>query len=193
MSVEQTTQLIQLILNSVLMSVACALVLGGLTTRHSTLSSQFHALSRQGDDLDSHIPPSPPNDFLRNRTYNRAQLRRFQSRYQLSRYSVLASYYALLFSILSCFSLALRGLLQWNALITLAMVLFVLGVTILLLAIGLTITDLHLDDFPIGDTIKQTVKSRDADTLHSFRYNSQPNRSSQSRLSRTARQKMRAG
>jgi hypothetical protein len=47
MSVEQTTQLIQLILNSVLMTVACTLLLSRITMRQTALEEQLHAANRQ--------------------------------------------------------------------------------------------------------------------------------------------------
>lgn len=196
MSVEQTTQLIQLILNSVLMSVACALVLGGLTSRHSTLSNQLQVFTRSEDDSDAHRRSAEFAEALPRRTYSRTQLRRFQSRYQLSRYSVLAAYYALLFSVFSCFALALRGLLQWNGLITLALSLFVLGVTILLLAIGLTLVDLHLGDFWVGEEIKRlfNLSMSNGSPMPSLRSRSQSaRRDHKPALSRTVRPKMRAG
>lgn len=194
MSVEQTTQLIQLILNSVLMSVACALVLGGLTARHSTFSAHLQSLNRLGSDAASHHAPYSSADLLRGRAYNRTQLRRFQSRYQLSRYSVMAAYYALFFSVLSCFSLALRGLLQWNSLITVAMGLFVLGITVLLLAIGFTLIDLHLGDFSMGEEVKRLLQAEDDSALSPIHSRSRMGRNSQNpSLGRTGRQKMRAG
>ena len=47
MSVEQTTQLIQLILNSMLMIVACALLLSRITTRQAALEESLQAANRQ--------------------------------------------------------------------------------------------------------------------------------------------------
>lgn len=139
MSVEQTTQLIQLILNSVLMSVACALVLSGLTVRYAAI----------GDRLEENHPDNQPNthlDLARNHSMTRRQLRRLQQRYSLSRHSILTAYYALLFSGLSCFALALRGILDWNWLISVALGVFVLGIASLLVAVGLTLLEMHLSD-----------------------------------------------
>lgn len=149
MSVEQTTQLIQLILNSVLMSVACALVLGGLTARHAALGQQLQALNRAEPDSGleglggtTQLPRSRPS---------RKQLLRFRYRYQISRYSVLSAYYALLFSGLSCLSLVLRGIVEWNSLIPVALGLFVIGIATLLVAVGLTLIDWHLSDRALLD------------------------------------------
>lgn len=150
MSVEQTSQLIQLILNSVLMSVACALVVGSLTARHGTINDQLQALSRK-DEEEVRVGRSNSALELSRSRSQRHQLRRLQYRYQISRYSVIAAYYALLFCIVSCLALTLRGIIQWNVLISLALGLFVLGVATLLLAIGLTLIDWHLGDRPLLD------------------------------------------
>lgn len=139
MSVEQTTQLIQLILNSVLMSVACALVLSGLTVRHATIGDRLEE-SRQDEPLNANL------DLTRDHPMPRRQLRRLQQRYSISRYSVLTAYYALLFSTLSCFALAVRGILDWNWLISIALGIFVLGTAALLVAVGLTLIEIHLSD-----------------------------------------------
>jgi hypothetical protein len=141
MSVEQTTQLIQLILNSILMSVACALVLSGLTVRHAAIGDRLGELSR----LDT--TPDRERDFVRSQPIlARKQLRRWQTRHLLSRYSVLVAYYALFFSGLSCFTLALRGILDWNWLISVALAVFVFGIAALLVAVGLTLMEIHLSD-----------------------------------------------
>jgi Flp pilus assembly protein TadB len=142
MSVEQTTQLIQLILNSVLMSVACALVLGALTLRHSTISDRLETLSRQDDRVQTDRDRAPSHPMLA-----RKQFRRLQQRHIISRYSVLTAYYALLFSALSCFALAVRGILDWNWLISFALGIFVFGIAALLVAVVLTLLEIHLSDF----------------------------------------------
>ena len=139
MSVEQTTQLIQLILNSVLMSVACALMLSSLTVRHDAIGDRLEE-GRQDDRLNTNL------DLARNHSMTRRQLQRLQQRYSISRYSVLTAYYALFFSALSCFTLALRGILDWNWLISIALGIFVLGIATLLVAVGLTLIEIHLSD-----------------------------------------------
>jgi len=139
MSVEQTTQLIQLILNSVLMSVACALVLSGLTVRYAMIGDRLED-SRQDERLNTNF------DLTRHHAMTKRQLRRLQQRYSISRYSVLTAYYALLFSTLSCFALAVRGILDWNWLISIALGIFVFGIAALLVAVGLTLIEIHLSD-----------------------------------------------
>jgi len=150
MSVEQTTQLIQLILNSVLMSVACALVLGGLTARHAGISQQLQTIQRPEQDLNPEIGQPDSLLMFRERvTYLRGQRRRLRYRQQILRYSVLSAYYALFLSVLSCLVLVLRGIMDWNGLIPIALGMFVIGVATLLVAVGLTLIDWHLSDRPL--------------------------------------------
>lgn len=145
MSVEQTTQLIQLMLNSVLMGVVCALVLGGLTTRHGALSEEIQALY-QADNQEANL------DGIRSQALPQRQQRRYlHTRYRIMGYSVLTAYYALLFSILSGFLLALRGLLGWDWLIPVALVLFAIGISTLLVSVGLTLIEWHLSNRPLLD------------------------------------------
>ncbi len=145
MSVEQTTQLIQLILNSVLMGVVCALVLGGLTARHQALSEDIQAL-HQADTQDTQ------GDGLRSQVWQQRQQRRyFHTRYRIIGYSVLTAYYALFFSILSSLLLASRGLLGWDWLIPIALILFALGISTLLVAVSLTLIEWHLSNRPLLD------------------------------------------
>lgn len=165
MSVEQTTQLIQLILNSVLMGVACALVLGGLTARHGAIRQQLQSMSRPdySQELDNWIV-KPLTELPRSHIHQiRHQIKRLRYRYQISRYSVLSAYYALLFSALSCFALVLRGLIQWNGLIPFALGLFVLSVATLLVAIGLTLVDWHLSDRALLEEVHKLLSGGSAD------------------------------
>ncbi|MGQ9871895.1 DUF2721 domain-containing protein [Leptodesmis sp.] len=145
MSVEQTTQLIQLMLNSMLMSVVCALVLGGLTARHSTLSEEIQVLQQAGAQEAN-------GDEVRSQVLQqRWQQRYFHTRYRIMGYSVMMAYYALFFSILSGFLLALRGLFGWDWLIPVALALFALGIAALLVAVGLTLIEWHLSNRPLLD------------------------------------------
>lgn len=145
MSVEQTTQLIQLMLNSMLMSVVCALVLGGLTARHSTLSEEIQVLQQAGAQEAN-------GDGVRSQVLQqRRQQRYFHTRYRIMGYSVMMAYHALFFSILSGFLLALRGLFGWDWLIPVALALFALGIAALLVAVGLTLIEWHLSNRPLLD------------------------------------------
>lgn len=196
MSVEQTTQLIQLILNSVLMSVACALVLGGLTARYAAIGSQIQAFSRSGEtnahtalrEAGSHETASEAWG------YSRSALQHLKYRYTLSRCTVLAGYYALFFSILSCFVLTLRGLLNWNGLIPVALGCFVFGVATLLLALVLTLVDWHLSDRALLEEAQQLFSLGHEAKLPRSRSRTRRSRAKRrTSLAQQLRQKMRAG
>lgn len=142
MGVEQTTQLIQLILNSVLISVVCALTLAGVMARHGAVGSQLQALTRHQAELWD-------QGWDEQALGVRKALRSLQQRYQVSRYSLLAMHYAFTLALLSTFMLALRTIVIGDWLIPLAMGCFVLGVAVLLLGFGLLLIDLHLSDRPL--------------------------------------------
>lgn len=153
MSVEQSTQLIQLILNSILISVACALVLGGLTARQAALEERLQLLARQYYDYADQLEGS--SGFRGDRlSYVKKALRQLQYRCQISHYSVLAVHYALLFSIVSVLILAFRTAITLDWLIPVALACFILGVAITLLGVGLTLIDLHLSDRPLLEDMR---------------------------------------
>lgn len=159
MSVEQTTQLLQLILNSVLMSLACAVLVGGLTVRHGNIRQQlleFHAFEGTAG-LEGWLGKNITELSTARLNHLRLQIKRLRYRYQISRYSVLSAYYALLFSLLSCFVLVLRGMVEWNGLIPAALGLFVLGIATLLVAIGLTLMDWHFSDRALLEEIQKLL------------------------------------
>lgn len=138
MSVEQTTQLIQLLLNSVVMGVVCALVVGAVTARHHVLSEEIQALSQASTQEVN------PVGIRAQVLQQRRQQRFLHTRYRIVGYSVLTAYYALLFSMLSGFLLALRGLFGADWLIPIALVLFAIGISTLLVTVGLTLIEWHL-------------------------------------------------
>lgn len=153
MSVEQSTQLIQLILNSILISVACALVLGGLTARQVALEERLQLLARQYSDYADQLESGAGlrSDRV---SYVKKALRQVQYRCHISHYSVLAAHYALLFSIVSVLILAFRTAINLDWLIPIALACFILGIAILLLGVGLTLIDLHLSDRPLLEDVR---------------------------------------
>jgi hypothetical protein len=148
MSVEQTTQLIQLVLNSVLLSVASALVLVGVSSRLASLAQSQATIHTQIAENDARPSDLHSEVFWHQSIHLRKQLRRLQLRAQISQYSLLAGYYGLLVALLSCLGLALRALFNWPLLIPVALLVFVVGVALVLIAITLTLVELHLSDRP---------------------------------------------
>lgn len=139
MSVEQTSQLIQLILNSALMIVVSVLVLGALWLRHNAIADQLKVLQRQftrTQQMDLGLGV----DALASLKQQRFQL---QARYRLTRHSTLVMHYALLAFVTSLFTLAIRTVLNVDGLIPTALVLFVLGSAGLLTSVVITLMDFY--------------------------------------------------
>jgi hypothetical protein len=159
MSVEQTTQLIQLILNSVLMTVACALALSRLGTRHTSIEEKLQTANQWYTSLletGKEVRVADGSASFREVRLFQAKksLRRLQRRYTVTHYSLLATHYALLFSIGSIFTMTLRALINADWLIVAALGLFVVGVACLLLGIGLTLIDLHSSDLHLLEEVQ---------------------------------------
>ncbi len=171
MSVEQTTQLIQLILNSVLMTVACALLFNRINLRQVAIEERLQVLNRQCLDLlessnDSRGEGVGGDRPLTSRLLQaRKQLRQLQHRYRLVQYSVMAGHYALFGAIASTLLLALRTLLNLEWLIPISLGLFVVGVALLLLSVGLMLVDLHTADRSLWDEITTLLCASRTDDL----------------------------
>ncbi len=150
MSVEQTTQLIQLILNSVLMIVACAFILAGLLLRRSALEYRLQTTSLEYCQV-LHLAYESQGDRL---LLLKKQLRHLQQQVKLSQKGTIAIHYAFLVFVASTFTLSLRTVLDATWLITTALALFVVGIGILLLSVTLLLLDLHQSDRPFWQELK---------------------------------------
>ena len=165
MSVEQTTQLIQLILNSVLMTIACALLLNRIALRQTALEESLQATNRQCLELLSlgsdRLSEAKGSDRSTSRILQaKKHLRQLQHRYKVVQYSVLATAYALICAIASTLSLALRTLINLEWLVPISLGLFVFGVTLLLIGVGLMLLDLHTADRALWDEITSLLTGR---------------------------------
>jgi small-conductance mechanosensitive channel len=161
MDVAQTTQLIYLMLNSVLMMNACALLLAGLLSRQTVVRDRVQSVSRE---FIASIPLGAvprngktvalkePRQFLLKK-----QLRQMHQRLRAASNSVLAVSYALLLFVASTLMLALRALVNLNGLIPIALGLFSVGVGILLMGIVLMLYDLHMSDRSLWQEVKELL------------------------------------
>lgn len=138
MTVEQTTQLIQLILNSALM-MAIALVWWGVVwLRHSAVVAQLQGHQRRtacfiaAGSLDAE-----------QLAYLKHQRIYLQARFRLTRHGVLVMHGVLVALVGSLFGLSLRTLFGSNWLIPLSLVLFVVGIGGLLLSVLLTLMEFY--------------------------------------------------
>jgi hypothetical protein len=165
MNVEQTTQLIQMILNSILMTITCALLLLRAETRQAIAAEQLQAAFCQYTDLlDLEALGVATGTASENRLLQtKKSLRQFQHRYKLIHYSWLALHFALLLSIINTFALALRTLLQFEWLIPLALAAFVIGVVALVVGVGLALFDLHTSDLSLWQEIQKMLHRRRSD------------------------------
>ncbi len=150
MSVEQTTQLIQLILNSVLMIVACAFILAGLLLRRSALEQRLQTTSLEYYQV-LHLAYDSQGDRL---LLLKKQLRHLQQQVKLAQNSTVAIHYAFMVFVTSTFALSLRTVWEAAWLITTALSLFVVGIGILLLSVTLLLLDLHKSDRPFWQEVR---------------------------------------
>lgn len=144
MSIEQTPPLLQLLLNSVLLSLGCLLSLGRFSTRSTYLDNQISALLQQGNELSTARRSGQLDAAWETRLLPlKRYLRQLQRRQRLVHNSQVAVHYALLLSIGSTFLLSLRSLLEVDGLVSLSLGLFVLSVAALLVGAGCALIELH--------------------------------------------------
>lgn len=142
MSVEETTQLIQLILNSVLMVLACAFVLGGLLLRRSVLENRLQIASVEYFQASNRFGEVSPRrlKLLKN------QLHSLQQQVKISQNGILTMYYALMLFVSSTLLLSLRLVFAANWLLSLSIAVFISGIAILLLSVAIVLVDFHRSD-----------------------------------------------
>lgn len=142
MSVEQTSQLIQLILNSVLLVVICSVLTVGLILRCLAIGYQLRLLRQTYFDLLAGSMPLRHSRLVHLKT----QLLPLRYHYRLACCSSWTSCTALVCSLISTLLMSLRTLIQLNVLIPIALVFFVIGIGMLLLSIGFVLLDFHRDE-----------------------------------------------
>lgn len=138
MTIEQTTQLIQLILNSALM-MAIALAWWGIVwLRYTAIAAQLQEQQRRIIQLlDTGYRTLDQLAILKQQRFE------LQTRYRLTRHSAWLMHYVLLALMGSVFCLALRTLVRVNGLIPTALILFVLGIGGLLLSVGIALMEFY--------------------------------------------------
>ncbi|MBE9180697.1 DUF2721 domain-containing protein [Oculatella sp. LEGE 06141] len=144
MSVEQTSQLIQLILNSVLMVTACVMALGSLVMRHAAINDRLKTTHREYSELCSDRDIFRSDRLLQ----LKSQLRQLRQRYRMAYRSVLALHYALLLFVASTFITTLRATLHQDWLIPGGLILFTAGIGLLLVGLGFALMDVHTSGQP---------------------------------------------
>jgi hypothetical protein len=139
MSVEQTSQLIQLILNSALMAIAAGIILVGLLLRHTALHLRLRDVHDSTEELMGGGVVFRGDRF----THLRHQQQYFRQRCRASFQSILFAYGALMLLLFNVLLLSLRTLLDWSWLIPGSLVLFLLGAGATLLALGAALIDFY--------------------------------------------------
>jgi hypothetical protein len=163
MDIEQTHQLLQLILNGVVMVVACVFLLAGLLRRHSAVSDRLQQTQEVYEYVDWLRQLDGFRDEIRAaRTQQRLdllkrQLEHLRQQCRSTHHSVIAIHYALLLLLSSTLLIALRTLVAMNSLIVVALVLFVAGIGVQLLAVGLTLNDLHTAHRSLWEMLRQVL------------------------------------
>jgi len=145
MSVAQTSQLIQLILNSALMITAVVLLLGVLLIRQTWLQHQIHTYQlRYQQGLEAAATADHwVQDWSHRLQMLRQQILQLRYRYRIASQTIGVIQVATLGFTSSTLLLGSRSFLGWNWLVSTSLGLFVAGVVALLLGLALLLVDLY--------------------------------------------------
>ncbi|MGB3574088.1 MAG: hypothetical protein WA783_16255 [Phormidesmis sp.] len=199
MSIEQTSQLILLILNSVLMTLLSAFLLGGAWLRQNTLLGQlrqarshYYYLTRQekvapvsatvsttilavsSSAVPSAVELAQPRKMISAHQLKqvREQRQRLSCQYQWSRVGLLTLHAAVLIFSASLFVLALRSLLAFDGLIPAALLLFTIGTAGLLTGTGCVLVDFaqgNSNSDSLGRSLAQIIQQISRQILRPWR------------------------
>lgn len=158
MSLEQTSQLIQLVLNSVLMVAACVMILAVLLVRHTATHRQLRSLNQEYSELMGNSVLLRGDRLLQ----VKHQLRQLRQQYHDAYRTILVIHCALLTFVLSGLTVALRTIANADRLITAALVLFTVGLVLLLLGLALALADLHASKRSLWDEIRWALSLSNA-------------------------------
>lgn len=153
MSIDDTTQLIQLILNSVIMLLACACVLGGLLLRRSVIENRLQITNVEYFQMLDRVEQSNRLSILQR------QLRYLQQRVKTANNGILVMYYALMLFVASTFLLAIRTVVSAEWLVTASMTVFIGGVAVLLFSVAIVLLDLHQSDRPFWQEMRDLLSA----------------------------------
>jgi len=160
MTVDQTTQLIQLILNSVMMVTACIIVLGGLMIRYVTVKNRLQVTHKEYLELLTQVPHQ--QELLQTL---KGRLRHLRHQHRMAHGSVLTIQYALLFFVISIFALTLRTILDFSWLIPIALIFFTLGILGVLISVTFTLNDFHVAGHSIWREIRAMMPTKQVSKL----------------------------
>ncbi|MEO0457020.1 MAG: hypothetical protein AAF152_10645 [Cyanobacteria bacterium P01_A01_bin.114] len=152
MSIEQTNQLILLILNSVLMVFLSTLLLGGAWFRQAALGQQLDSLRRTGQER-----LHAPGGEAQLKSWRR-QRHRARRQYRLAHSGMLLLYCALLMFLISLFALAVRTLILADWLVPMALGVFVCGIAGLLTGASLVLGDVYQSNLLQESPLKSLTK-----------------------------------
>jgi hypothetical protein len=136
MNVDQTNQLIQLILNSLLLGLCC----GGMVIMTSV------RWRMAGDRLQGRADQWGYDHGLAGSSYWTKlyrQRRRLRRQYRIERLSHVTAHYSLTWAILSALVVSMRSLLNWNGLIWISLVCFVISTGLLLASVLGVLAAIH--------------------------------------------------
>ncbi|MBE9101351.1 DUF2721 domain-containing protein [Vacuolonema iberomarrocanum] len=157
MSVEQTSQLLQLILNSVLMVAVCGVMLMGLLAHQGTLYQRLQWLNRECREQ------LMGTAFLERDRFQKMkhQQKILRERYRQVQNSIFLAYGALVALLFSTFLLACRTFLQVNSLIPGSLLFFVLGNIALLVSAGLALLDIQRERQSMLSELRDWMRGSD--------------------------------
>lgn len=138
MNTTQVTQLMEMLINSALMTTACTLLLGGLLSYRTASHYELQTIRQLYRETFQQLGKSSNDQILNYKT----QLRQLHARQRGLDYQVLGTAMALLIFVSSVLFLALSMLIPWLWLVRASLWIFVFGSSCLVLTVFTTLVQL---------------------------------------------------
>ena len=136
------TATIQLILAPVVMVSACAILLTGLLSRYAVINDRLRIIGQERIDLLRRKKHDSDDDFIDERLAEiDYQIPELLRRHTLAQDAVLAVYLAVATFIGNMFVIAIAAITQSDSAATLALIVFLAGIAVLLVAIMFTVNE----------------------------------------------------
>lgn len=153
MSVEQTDQLIRLILNSILIVIACAIIFNSFLMRHAAILNRMRAVQQDYVELLRMTELSQSDRLMQLKTH----LHHLRHSYRMAHASVLFAQAALLLCVASTVVIAFRTFIPANSLIQMALLLFIGGVALLLVSVAVMLHDIRTANTSLWEELNWTL------------------------------------
>jgi hypothetical protein len=140
-------RIIQTIIAPVVMITTCSIMLGAMMAHYAAINDRVRAMTREQFDLLR--PPNPDAIAAERLEEIERQVPELLNRHKLMRNAILAIYCAVVFFVVDMFAIALSALWDTSGAATAVLIVFLIGITAMLVGVVLTVNEIRLSHHAI--------------------------------------------